>query len=250
MSRVHSAAPQLHTHRDAARAWADPERSVAEIESVVECEAGFEIGHSGGWVCWLPKELGVTPASGETLTTWGRRFCLIRGMAVGERVAFYRSAAEQKAFDQARTYGADAADWLRKWDAGEGVWTLKMGGLSAGYDQCINLIAAEFVRALLKLAPDGSEWSDDLRPAIDAECAEALSVLGLSGAQYGVALSFAWRLYKDGPIKVVAGAPDDRKVQASKDYPTLDPAILAVLRATTLAEADAVGTEPKAECTQ
>lgn len=253
MSLVHSGASAFIPTDQTAMAvlaWADTERHEAEIEAVTERGEGYEISQGGGWICWLEKAYGVEPTPGETLTMWGKRFGVIRGMAVGKRVAFYRSASDQKAHSQIQTYGADAADWLRKWDAGEGVWTITMGGLSAGYDQAINLIAAEFIRALIKLAPDKAEWSDDLRPMIDAECAEAVSHLGLSGAQYGVALSFAWRLYRDGPIKAVAEAPDDRRIQASKGYPTLDPIILAALdaeKARTAVEGPSVGTGGEAE---
>lgn len=236
-------AASIPGERDAA-AWADLQREQVEIEAVAEREGGYEISQNGGWICWLPKEHGVTPEVGENLTLWGKGVGYgIRGMAVGSRVAFYRSETDQNTHSKILTYGADAADWLRKWDAGEGVWTLTMGGLSAGYDQCINLIAAEFVRALIKLAPDKAEWSDDLRPMIDAECAAAVSHLGLSVAQYGVALSFAWRLYRDGPIKAVAEAPDDRRIQASKDFPTLDPVILAALAAEKAITANAAGTD-------
>lgn len=209
-------------------AWSDSQRKQTVIESVTERDGGYEIGQDGGWICWLGKEHGVTPVAGETLTLWGKGLGYgIRGMAVGERVAFYRSSNEDQIHQRIQTYGADAADWLARWDRGDGVWTITMGGLSAGYDQAINLIAAEMVRAFLKLQLEKGEWQDEYRALIDVECADALFVLGLSGSQYGVALSFAWRLYRDGPLIVVAGAPDDRRIQASKDYPTLDPAILA-----------------------
>lgn len=221
---------EAHTQSGAADPWADPERRVAMVEAVKEREDGYEITHGGGWICWLPKEHGVVPEVGQALNTWGRGIgSVIRGIAVADRVAFYRTEAEQDRHHKVQTYGADAADWLRKWDAGGGVWTITMGGLSAGYDQCINLLAAEFVRAFLKLSPDTDEWSDDLRSLIEAECEDAIRILGPSGAQHGVALNFAWRLYKRGPIEVVGSAPDDRKIQASKSFPTLDPIILAAL---------------------
>ena len=207
--------------------WRDHQRQASLIESVTEREGGYEISHNGGWVCWLGLEHGVTPGAGQTLTTWGKGIGFpIRGAAIGEQVAFYRSEADHAHRMKVESYGADAADWLRKWDAGESVWTITMGGLSAGYDQCINLLVAEFVRSLLKIAPEADDWSDDLGAQVDAACVEAMNILGPSGAQYGVARSFAWALYKRGPVAVLEDAPDDRRIQASKSYPTLDPFIL------------------------
>lgn len=164
-------------------------------------------------------------------------------------------AVDDTAYRMVQTYGTDAAEWLRRWDAGDGVWTITMGGLSAGYDQAINLIAAEFVRALVKLAPEPGEFTDELRTQVSEECAQAASTLGLSGAQHGAALGMAWRLYSLGPVKAIGSAPDDRRIQASKGYPTLDPVILAAItasKATTAGESGAVGMKPlqAAECTK
>lgn len=213
--------------------WADLQREQVVIKSVTERGTGYDILREDGWGLWLDKEHGVSAAAGQTLTVWGRGIgYAFRGLAVGDEVAFYRTEEEQAHHQKVERYGADAADWLAKWDSGRGVWTIQMGGLSAGYDQAINLITAEFVRALLKLQPEiGETVTDDLREAINADCAEALECLGLSGAQYGAGLSLAIRLYKFGPIAVLEGAPDDRRVQASKSYPTLDPDIIAAIKA-------------------
>lgn len=209
-------------------AWSDTQRQATTIESVSETDGGYDIRQESGWGCWLSKEHGVVPVAGAKLTLWGKGIGYVfRGLAIDDQVAFYRTENDDIIHQREQTYGANAADWLARWDDGRSVWTITMGGLSAGYDQAINLIAAEMVRALLKLQLDKGEWQDEFRALIDVECAKALDVLGLSGAQYGAALSFAWRLYNDGPLVAVAGTPDDRRIQASKRYPTLDPVILA-----------------------
>ena len=46
-------------------------------------------------------------------------------------------------------YGKDAVEWLRRWDAGEGVWSIEMGGIGPGYEQCIQITAAEILRYMI-----------------------------------------------------------------------------------------------------
>lgn len=250
MTLAHSPQDAAHTQPATDGPWTDRQRTETAIKSVRETGEGYDIQQENGWGCWLAKEHGVVPSEGEALTLWGRGIgYAFRGMAVGDRVAFYRTEADDALYQKVRRYGADAADWLRKWDAGEGVWTIEMGGLSAGYDQAINLITAEMVRALLKLRPEiGEAVTDDLRDAVNAECTDALDALGLSGAQYGAGLGLAVRLYKFGPISVLEGAPEDRRIQASRSYPTLNPVILdalAAAKATPPAETVSPGTQPR-----
>lgn len=117
--------------------------------------------------------------------------------------------------------------WLAKWDAGEVVPTIEMGGLGPGYEQAIQITAAEILRLLIEEgAPrdDGDEltrwWAEhrDIftevilnRPVVDQ--------LGITGAQWGAAMNLAANIYRRG-TEVLQGAElEDRRIQVSRDFP-------------------------------
>lgn len=115
-------------------------------------------------------------------------------------------------------YGADATEWLKRWDEGKIVHTIEMGGLGPGYEQCIHVTCAEIVRVMLDKKYDASKWLkayDDLatwrtdREEIDklVMTVPVVKDLGLSGAQWGAALNVATHLYMHGPAKMLS---DDR----------------------------------------
>lgn len=205
----------------------DPERQDSIITEVRPQKGGFDIQQDNGWGLWLSDEYGLTPKAGDTVTIFGKGIGFaFRGVLINGALAFYRTEDEQKQWALEQQYGIDAAEWLARWDRGDGIWTLEMGGLSAGYDQSINIMAAEMVRALLDLKPElvtGEAITAELKAAIDTAIGSAPSVLGLSGAQYHGALSVALGIYHLGPIQFVSQAPSDRRVQASKRWPSLTP---------------------------
>ncbi len=118
-----------------------------------------------------------------------------------------------------------AAEALARWDAGDGVFTAEMGGLGPGYEQVIHVAAFEFVRELLtRTLPD---WDDE--PAVKKFVADVARIvdkkinnLGMSGAQYGAAQNLAYRLVRVGWAKGLSELPDDRKIQVSKTWPSLE----------------------------
>jgi len=124
-------------------------------------------------------------------------------------------------------YGADAAEWLKRWDTGQGVWSIEMGGLGPGYEQCIQITTAELLRHLLTntvaIPKEGDKkgWekvSDELREAMFK--VPTISALGLSGAQYGAAYNLAWHLYRRGPaVCFMDKEVQDRKIQVRKHFP-------------------------------
>ena len=124
-------------------------------------------------------------------------------------------------------YGADAADWLRRWDECLSVWSIEMGGLGPGYEQAIQITVAEIVRHLLAGKYDPIAWEDKEFWKQDCEKIEenafknpVIKNLGLSGAQWYAALQVAVMLYKHGPRKVMADPRvNDRHIQVSKDFP-------------------------------
>ena len=101
-------------------------------------------------------------------------------------------------------YGKDAKEWLSRWDAGETLWSVEMGGLGDDYEEAIQAAAVVMLRAMLDLKLDASKWSGpeswkaDLKN-LDEATEEYMKKAGLSGAMYSAALSLAGILYKQGP---------------------------------------------------
>lgn len=205
----------------------DPERTENRVKEVRPQQGGFDVTQDSGWCFWLSDEYGITPKPGDKVTLFGKGIgWAFRGVLINDQVAFYRTEEEQKAWADVQMYGADAADWLQRWDDDRGVWTLHLGGLSAGYDQAINIASAEMLRALLKLKPEfatGEPISRAVRDQIDAEIGNVPSLLGLSGASYMAALRIAVGIYHLGPVQYVGGAPSDSRIQARKRMPSLTP---------------------------
>lgn len=130
--------------------------------------------------------------------------------------------AEAKEF-----YGKDAAEWLRRWDAGEIVHTIEMGGLGPGYEQAIQITCAEILRHMIAadyipaLWDQPDEWKKT-RDEIEAMSHknEVIKALGLSGAQWGAAMNVALNIYRNGPAGVMLDERvKDRHIQVSRTFP-------------------------------
>jgi hypothetical protein len=110
---------------------------------------------------------------------------------------------------------------LRRWDEGEIIHTVEMGGLGPGYEQCIHITVFEMLRDLLNDKPSRADedfiW-EKLDPTIEKASAR-LDKLGLSGAQWGAAKSVASRFYKVGYTEASKTIPEDRKMMVSNHYP-------------------------------
>src|SRR2546425_352652 len=92
----------------------------------------------------------------------------------------------------------DAREQLRRWDTGETIWSIEMGGLGPGYEQAIQTLAIEIVRDEIdKPLPQGKEdrhsWADATVSRVDAQ---------LPGAQVGAAKHLAWKWLTDGPANL------------------------------------------------
>lgn len=181
-----------------------------------------------GWTLWCGKECPVVPVTGQTARFYGRGIgAPVRGLFIDGVKVWYRTEAEDKEHSEIQLYGADATDWLARWDNGRSVWSIEMGGMGPGYEQCIQITAAELLRLMLKhqfnadLWKDSDVWKRD-RDQIDKEVFEvpAVKALGLSGAQFGAAMSLASRIYMDGPRKVMS-TPEikDRHIQVRRTFP-------------------------------
>lgn len=123
---------------------------------------------------------------------------------------------------------AEATERVAKWDAGDIIWTLEMGGMGPGYEQAIQGLCVEMVRDALTLPipnPDSAEnetWGD----------AAALRTRenGYSGAQVGAARWLAWQLCvkgwedvkrraKEQAEKEGGGDDDERTIMVSNMWP-------------------------------
>ena len=112
-----------------------------------------------------------------------------------------------------------AKEALDKWDAGETLFTIEMGGLGPGYEQAIHIGVFEVIRELHdKQLPNEETHQKELRKMFD----DAIPTgLGLSGAQAGAIIQVASKALIIGWAKMVETIPDDRKIQVSKEFPVL-----------------------------
>ena len=198
------------------------------IEKVNKEKDGTYTITCDGWSLWCGKECAVTPEAGQTARIYGKGLGFqIRGLFINGVKVWYRTENEEKEYREIQYYGADAADWLKRWDEGESCWTIEMGGLGPGYEQCIHITCAEILRWMLENKPDASKWEDSEVWKADRERVEqygfknkVISALGLSGAQWGAALNIAAQLYKNGPRAIMSDERiKDRHIQVRKHFP-------------------------------
>jgi hypothetical protein len=210
----------------------DTEFQDETIDSVEKQSDGTYAIGCDGWHLWCGKDCPIVPKVGWVARKYGRGIgAPVRGLFIDGVKVWYRTDAEEREHREIESYGADAADWLARWDAGQVVWSIEMGGLGPGYEQCIQITAAEILRHMLAKKYDHSKWSDKDAWDHDREALRAASFknkiindMGLSGAQYGAATNLACRFYMDGPRKVM-NTPEiqDRKIQVSRTFPGMAP---------------------------
>lgn len=139
-----------------------------------------------------------------------------------------RTESEDKEKREIDLYGANAKDWLNRWDEGRSVWSISMGGLGPGYEQVIQITTAEILRCLLAKSYDHASWSNDDAwkkdlAEIEAVTMPTISGLGLSGAQWGAALNLACHFYQRGSIAVMTDERvKDRHIQVQRTFPVLE----------------------------
>jgi hypothetical protein len=191
----------------------------------VKPEGGSYVISIGGWSLFCGYHCPIVPQPGMVARKYGHGIgAPVRGLFINGERFWYRTEAEDKEHHEIQMYGADAADWLNRWDAGKGVWTIEMGGLGPGYEQCIHITGAEILRWLLEHKPNLSD--ETVWPSIRDQISDAVAShspvkeLGLSGAQWGAACSIAAALYRRGPRAVMADEQvKDRHIQVSRDFP-------------------------------
>lgn len=115
---------------------------------------------------------------------------------------------------------------IAKWNAGDTVWTIEMGGLGPGYEQAIQVGIFELAKRLDPAALPPEDDQKALWDALDAHLHAAIKEVspvldGLSGAQAGAIMSVAYRFVKKGYNETIQTVPKDRLIQASKSFPSI-----------------------------
>lgn len=123
-----------------------------------------------------------------------------------------------------------AADALARWDRGDCLSSIEMGGLGPGYEQAIQVGTMELIRDMLReqfVVP--AEGGDEaVSKAAWEQLQERLMVLerrydwGLSGAQAGAIKTLAWRYVRDGWEATLASMrkhDTDRIISISRHWP-------------------------------
>lgn len=207
----------------------DTQFSEKAIESVSRDGDSYAIT-CDGWTLWCGKDCPIEPKVGQLARQYGRGIgSPVRGLFIDGVKIWYRTEKEEAEHQEIEMYGADAADWLARWDAGKSVWSIEMGGLGPGYEQCIQIVAAEVLRFLINNKVDcATQYTDDAWKELSERINKslwanpAIEALGLSGAQAGAAKSLATKLYQDGPRGVMNTAEiKDRRILVSKNFPRM-----------------------------
>lgn len=114
---------------------------------------------------------------------------------------------------------------VSRWDAGESLWSVEMGGLGPGYEQAIQVLIFELLRDNngRDLPLPGSlaiqSWGDPTVSRIDNAC------LGFSGAQVGAARSIAYRMLSkgyDAVLDEMRAHDAKRLIQVSNHWPRVE----------------------------
>jgi hypothetical protein len=195
------------------------ETSVGSVEAL---EDGWTIELDSGSLC-VPKG-PVEPREGMTARLYGKGLGYrVRGLFLDGQEVWYRTAEEDKQHSADELYGKDATDILSRWDEGRSVWSVEMGGLGPGYEQAIQVMVFEMLRALLDMDPDEGEFEEEkwpeLRDRIDEQISKTIDEIGPSGAQWGAALNLALGIYRRGPQAIHNEVPNDRHIQVSRVFP-------------------------------
>ncbi len=119
-------------------------------------------------------------------------------------------------------YPDTAKDALDKWDKGENVFTIEMGGLGPSYEQAIHIGVFEVIRELHnKKLPDSKTQGDLLQKTFDNVMFnnDIIKSLHLSGTQAGAITQVAYKAMTLGWRDMLSTVPNDRRIQVTKSFP-------------------------------
>src|SRR3972149_1283647 len=198
-----------------------PENDEQYENRIITKVNGMGITTDDGWSFTVQEDSPIKPKEGMMARFYGQGIGhTVRGLFLDGVQVYYRIEIEDKEYRAKEMYGADVTEWLKRWDAGETIWSIEMGGLGPGYEQCIQITIAEILRFMLgknydvtmadkdecKIIGDEIEKMGHSNPVIDK--------LGLSGAQWGAAMNLACQFYRKGPCVVMSDEQvKDRHIQ-------------------------------------
>ena len=197
-------------------------------EVLIEKVDGNSVTFDDGWSFFVPEDSPVKPAVGMSARLYGKGIgSPVRGLFLDGQKVYYFTAPEYAEKQDIELYGASPADWLERWDAGRSVWSIEMGGLGPGYEQCIHITAAEILRHLIAEGYDWSKWEDgnvwkrDIAKIEDHGFKNpVVEKLGLSGAQWGAAVNLACNIFRMGPRGLMNDPRvKNRKIQVRRTFP-------------------------------
>lgn len=111
---------------------------------------------------------------------------------------------------------------IQNWKNGELVSTIELGGMGPGYEQAIQILLWEILStwdqacAVVK----DEEYTEAFKLHADSIATKLNASLGFSGAQVGAAKSAAARILHRGYEKSLSEVDSDRRIMASKNFPT------------------------------
>lgn len=208
----------------------DQQFTETKIASLKTVDSGVELTFEDGWSMFVTDPMPVEPKEGMTLRLYGKGIGFqVRGLFIDGRKVYYRTASEQEKATEDALYGSDNSEVLRRWDDGESVFSISMGGFGPGYEQALQICAMETLRLMARKPPifealdsgDEDYWKsyrEEITKLLFAENAPCTK-LGLSGAQVGAALQLALMFMRHGPAGVAKKADDRRRIQISRHFP-------------------------------
>ena len=108
----------------------------------------------------------------------------------------------------------DLREALVRWNDNDTVWSLEMGGLGPGYEQCIQFGIFELIKVMI------DKPIEQYEKMVDAEthnlCKRFKILSGLSGAQAGAIQNVAYHYMKNGYEQTLAKFGNDRLIQVNR----------------------------------
>ena len=129
-------------------------------------------------------------------------------------------------------YPATIDEVLSRWDNGQTVWSIEMGGLGPSYEQAIQVVAMELIRAIInrpeirKVMEKQQVLTDDQRDVLNRFMQEETHRIdrekeleGITGAMASAGQNIAFMFTHHGPAEAIKQAGADRRIQISKSWP-------------------------------
>lgn len=202
------------------------EKVITEVRT--RTDGDFIVDLDDGFTMWVENYEGGPPVVGKTIRLYGKGTGYpIRGIFIDGVKVRYFTEEEYAEKSKIERFGESCQDWLDRWDAGKNVWSVEMGGLGPGYEQAIQITAAEILRKLLSYGPDFKfdesiktlEWRDQFESELLKD--KVIDSLGgISGTQFGAARNIAFVLFRHGPAEALSkDEVKGRLIQVNKDFP-------------------------------